>query len=125
MTQQQALQLSPDGQWLWDGSQWRPAAAAPSQPAAAAIAGAVATGRRGRDETLFAAVAGLSALAFIGTLAFGWAMPAFAEKPVAMKLSFKPGEVRSLTIHQASDGSSSLPDGTTQADQSELTGSQT
>src|SRR5438270_523216 len=122
MTQQQALQLSPDGQWLWDGSQWRPAAAAAPAPAAS---GAATGGKRGMDETLFAAVAALSALAFVGALVFGWAMPAFAQKPTAINLAYKAGEVRSFTLHQTSDGTTTLPDGSTQPDKSELTGTET
>src|SRR5437868_167657 len=122
MTQQQALQLSPDGQWLWDGSQWQPAAAAAQAPAASAGA---TGGKRGVDETLFAAVAALSALAFVGALVFGWAMPAFAQKPAAINLTYKAGEVRSFTLHQTSDGKTTLPDGSSQPDKSELTGTET
>jgi hypothetical protein len=73
------------------------------------------------QETIFGAIAALAGIGFVATLGLGLALPAFAEKPVDLHLVFRPGQVQTFTLHQTSDASMTLANGTAQPEKLDLT----
>jgi hypothetical protein len=93
----------------------------PSYPSAPPRA---TSNRPGMQETVFGAIAAVTGVGFVATLGLGIAAPALAEKPVELRLAFKPGQTQTFTLHQSSTGSATLPDGSVQPESTDLTGSE-
>jgi hypothetical protein len=81
-------------------------------------------GKAGLQETVFGAVAALAGTGFVAALGLGIALPAFSQKPVDLHLVIRPGQVQTFTLHQSTESSVTLPNGTVQPEKTDLTGTE-